>query len=445
MIRYDNKVPVSTDSLIHDITDWLVREVEKRQQTDQTTTKERAPSNEQAKKSQGLFSLDFFNRDKTPSNPRHSSSARTALSIDRQSIQRNALRNINQYLTNNKSASRFGEKELEAIVKDICEELNSFTSDNLAHAWIHKKPAALKGDDGVSTDLIAVAVAALVSALVLLARRKSSVKAHETEFGVSKDFKALQRVRDDGGDAAKLASQIIEQERSPGDFSLEQGLKRLANDAEKRMLFSALKSLDIGVEVISPKGGDRFEDMQMCSDLVVADGSKWLVAESVSAEKIGFKQHNKVLVKADVEACTADWWCVALADEGCPVAQQVREAPEQYVGVEARYASCWTIDQGFSAFADLRSELDEETLVSWRDALKARLREHYPADNTRIPEDIGAEGARYDASVMQAVGEPPQADAKVATIEERDGYPQVGFGCKNAPPLLYAIVRVEEV
>lgn len=45
---------------------------------------------------------------------------------------------------------------------------------------------------------------------------------------------------------------------------------------------------------------------------------------------------------------------------------------------------------------------------------------------------------------MKPVDAAPEADARVVAVEERDGLPQLGLGCVGAPPLLYAVVRVEE-
>jgi len=45
---------------------------------------------------------------------------------------------------------------------------------------------------------------------------------------------------------------------------------------------------------------------------------------------------------------------------------------------------------------------------------------------------------------MKSADVVPEADARVAAVEERNGVPQLGLGCVGAPPLMYAVVRVEE-
>jgi hypothetical protein len=356
-----------------------------------------------------------------------------------------AEQGINDYFAWGTADASVGELKVEDLVDDICEERNTPDAFNLACAWIKKDAKELINImDIVDINLIVAAVVAVVIALVLLARRSSPVKAHRTEFHVSKDFAALQIIRDQGGDAADLASKLIKQEQKPWGFRLESAVEQLINNTDKRLLLSALECLDINVKKISPKRGDVFVKEEMSGELVVENGSTWIVAEQVPKEKIGFRRYDKVMVKADVDACTADWFCLTMVDDECPVAETVMSDTERYVGLEARYAPSWTINQGFSTFADLRSKFDEGTLVKWKSELRGRLLQWYTVDSERIPENIGEEGDRYDASVMRSVDEAPEADARVVAVEERDGHHQVGFGCKNAPPLLYAIVRVEE-
>lgn len=328
----------------------------------------------------------------------------------------------------------------------ICREWGRPEAALLAQAWLRADDKELKGafmDTKSVAVLIGVAAAAAVLALVLLARRNTSVTVHGREFRVSTDFSALQRVRDQGGAAADVTRYILDSERSPWDFRLEPAVGRLSA-SDKRTLLSALAAINAGVEVISPAPGAAFVPEQMNSARVVKDGSAWTVAAAPPAAKVGFLLHGRTVVPAEVDACTADWWCLALADPACPVASAVRADPDQYVGLDAEYASCWSVVQGFSAFTDLRAEFNESTLNSWSERLRERLSLWYPASSGRLPVTFGSAGDRYDASVMKPTDAAPEADARVVAVEERDGLPQLGLGCVGAPPLLYAVVRVEE-
>jgi hypothetical protein len=339
------------------------------------------------------------------------------------------------------------ERSSAELVETICHEWGRPEATRLAQAWLRGDDTELKGvhmEMEWVVRLIGAAAGAAVLALVLLARRNATITACGRELPVSKDFSAMQRVRDQGGPASEIARSIIDSELSPWNFVLESAVRQLTA-SDKRTLLSALEPLGVEVEVISPSPGERFDPEQMSSGRVVGDGSHWVVAASPKAEDIGFRLRGRMEVRAEVDACTADWWCLALADVACPIAAIVKEDPDKYVGFEADYAPFWSVVQGFSAFADLRTEFDEEILFDWSARLRERLSKWYSPSSGRLPVTFGTAGERYDPSVMKSVDTVPEADARVVAVEERAGRPQVGLGCIGAPPLLYALVRVEEV
>lgn len=430
---------VSTSRLLREATDWLVSAVERTrpptvpsEQPPAEPTGLRAKVNDRLEGRLGARLL--------PERRAETQSVEYHEALDRRQVERSA----EEYFGRGIDTASVGERSSTEAVELICRAWGRPEATPLAHAWLRGDDKELKG---VRMDtkwvVVGAAAGAIVLALVLLGRRNSSVTAHGREIRVSADFSALQRVRDQGGAAADIARRIINSESSPWDFSLEPAVGRLSA-SDKRTLLSALAPIDVGVEVISPRPGAAFVREQMSSDRVVADGSAWVVAVAPSAAKVGFLLRGRTVVPAEVDACTADWWCLALADPACPVASAVRADPDQYVGLDAEYAACWSVVQGFSAFADLRAEFDESTLTSWSARLRERLSVWYPASSGRLPVTFGSTGDRYDASVMKPTDAAPEADARVVAVEERDGLPQLGLGCVGAPPLLYAVVRVEE-
>ena len=432
---------VSTSRLLREATDWLVSAVEptrpQRVRCEQLPPEgigRRAKVNDRL---EGWFGeRPLHERRTTPTGV----TGQTAL--DRRQVQLSAK----DHFARGAGTAIIVESSLDEAVAVICREWSRPEAALLAHAWLRGDEKELKGVDMQTkwiVVLIGAAAAAAVLALVLLARRNSSVRANGHEIKVSEDFLALSRVRDEGGPAADIARRLIDSESSPWDFTFVASVQGLST-SDKRALLAALAPLDVGVEVISPTPGKAFVSEQMTSGRVVEDGSVWVVAATPPADNVGYNLRGRTEVLAAVDTCTADWWCLALADSACPVASAVRADPDQFVGLDAEYAACWSVVQGFSAFADLRAVFDETTLASWSSRLRERLCQWYPASSGRLPVTFGVPGDRYDASVMKPVDAAPEADARVVAVEERDGLPQLGLGCVGAPPLLYAVVRVEE-
>lgn len=432
---------VTTSRLLREATDWLVSATERtRPPAVRSEQPPAEPIGRRAKVNDGLEA--WFGRRPIPERRAEAAGVEDRAALNHRRVEQSA----EQHLARGIDAASVDEHSSAEAVEVICREWGRPEAALLAQAWLRGDDRDLKGvhmDTNWVVVLIGAAAGAAVLALVLLARRNSSVVAHGREIRVSTDFSALQRVRDQGGAAADIARRIIGSEPSPWDFGLEPAVGRLSA-SDKRTLLSALAPIDVGVEVILPKPGAAFVPEQMRSALIVSDGSVWVVAAAPPAAKVGFLLRGKTEVPAEVDACTADWWSLALADPACPVASAVRADPEQYVGLDAEYASCWSVVQGFSAFADLRAEFDESTLATWSARLRERLSRWYPASSGRLPVTFGSAGDRYDASVMKPTDAAPEADARVVAVEERDRLAQLGFGCVGAPPLLYAVVRVEE-
>lgn len=440
-MSYGGTPQVSTVRLLTEATDWLVAAVEREGQ--HPVESEHLPTKPVGRRAKLNDRIEgWLGARVLPERRAESVGVEAPVSVDRRQVGRIA----EEYLARGVDGTALGERSSAEVVEVICREWGHPEAAPLAHAWLRDDDRELKGvhmDTKWVVVLIGAAAGAAVLALVLHARRNSSVEVHGRDIRVSEDFSALQRVRDRGGHAAEIAGRVIDSESSPWDFSLEQAVRRLST-SDKRTLLSALAPLDVGVEVIRPGPGEAFVAGQMSSARVVADGSAWVVAAAPPESKVGFRLRGRTEVPAEVEACTADWWCLALADAGCPVAAAVRGDPERYVGLEAEYAACWSVVQGFSGFADPRADFDENTLASWSERLRERLSRWYSASSGRLPVNFGAVGDRYDASVMRPVDAAPEADARVVAVEGRDGLPQLGLGCVGAPPLLYAVVRVEE-
>lgn len=302
--------------------------------------------------------------------------------------------------------------------------------------------------EGVSNLVVYLAIAATIAVLVLVwrIRRNGSAKQDEQELTVSPDYKALQELGGREGKVAELAQKLIKKTKDPLVFKVDDSLgDTISTESESRILLGELAKQSLGIEGYKPKPGDPFNSKRMSSSVdMVDDGSLWVVDPSEEPE-VGYERSGRVLLKARVKACTADWWCLACADPECKVAQAVLADPEKYVGLDAEYAGEWSVRLGFNTFTDLREELDEAAIRGWGERFSARLKERYSDREDRELVWWGAQGEPYDLSVMQTRGEPPVGDAEVEAVEERGGQPQQGLGCRGAPPLLYAVVRVREV
>ena len=373
---------------------------------------------------------------------RSGSGAAESIRLDSDKVRRYARQRIHSPIEVPDARTR----RLDELAERICEELGRPDAAPWAKAWLRNDAEGVKMRDSPSVESIAVAVAAAVLVIIVVLRYASSVRVRGRKYEVSEDFKVLQVIRREGGEAARVAGALVDRAKEPWRFRLEDALRQLA-EADRRVLLAAIarKREDIGVEVVAPAPGTRFDSTQMQSESGVDDSSVWVVAEPPSPDGLGYRLRGRLWVKAVVEACTADWWCLVEADEACPIGQVVRGSPERYLALDARYARGWTTTAGFDAFSDLRAEFDERTIAAWRTRFRERLTRWYPEPHDQLPVVFGAAGEPYDPSRMKAVGSEPVAEARVVAVEERDGLPQEGFGCIGKPPLLYAVVRVEEV
>lgn len=332
------------------------------------------------------------------------------------------------------------------LVQRLCREQQHPAAVSVALRWISERAPRdweHKMEAYEVTRLLAVAAAVAVVALVAIARRKGAAPFQGGELAASADFKALLRVKSQGGEAAAHARAVIDAEASPWTFKLDGGLSTL-EPTERRVLLKSLSALDVGVVRWVPSPGSRYDEEAMRSERSRDDASVWVVERSIEDAE-GYKRNDAVLLAASVSVCTADWWCLAHANPENPLARAIRDDPERYTGLEPEYVFGWTVLQGFRVVEDLRRDFDEKTLREWAEGYRTSLVGWYPHRDDRRLVEHGVAGARFDPSVMKAVGESPVADARVVRIEERDGIPQRGLGSLGAPPLLYAIVRVEEV
>lgn len=332
------------------------------------------------------------------------------------------------------------------LVASLCRECQRPEAAGVADRWTRGEPLGGWKQPMSQYEvvwLLGVAAAAAVLALVVVARRKGSAPFRRGELAASADFKALVRVKSQGGEAAAQAQTVIDAERSPWTFKLEGGLSTL-EPTERRVLLRSLSALDVGIVRWVPSPGSRYDEKAMRSEQSRDDASEWVVERAIEDAE-GYKRNDAVLLAASVSVCTADWWCLAHTNPENPVARAIRDDPERYTGLEPQYVFGWTVLQGFRVVEDLRRDFDEKTLREWAEGFRTSLVDRYPHRDDRRLVEHGVAGARFDPSVMNAVGESPVADARVVRIEERDGIPQRGLGSLGAPPLLYAIVRVEEV
>jgi len=287
------------------------------------------------------------------------------------------------------------------------------------------------------------AAAAAVLALMSVMHRRGSVKTRSERQHVSSDFSALLRIRDGGGAAAAIARRVIEMERDPVGCNLGGSLRSL-EPSDLRVLLTALTSLDIGIEPVTPVPGTRFDATSMADDQNFGDADCLVVADATN-DKCGYRRGAQCLMQAEVDTCTVDWWCLVFDAPSDPVALAINANPERYTRMDGKYAWRWSATQGFPAVVNLRKEFGEQDIAEWSARFRERLAKWYPANDSRIPRVIEAkEGERYDASVMRAVDGAHEAHARVTAVESRDGIPQFGLGCAGSPPLLYAVVRVVE-
>ncbi len=339
---------------------------------------------------------------------------------------------------------------VESIADQICDLFSSLDSKALARDCIQgQKSEVRKLDMSPETALLVVAIAgaATILAFVVSARRGKPLTWQGKSLQVSSDFASLQRVRNAKGPEAELAQRVIDTALSPWDFTLKDGLSSLSA-AEKRSLLRVLVQDDLHreslVEVL-PRAGVAFDGKEMQTGQPLPKDGVWVVMSDTAPEDAGFQYLGHVLVVARVTVCSADWWCLSAGYPDCPVGRAVSNQTAHYLGSSPEVARLWSARHGFNTFGDLRTEFDEVSLARWRREFSERLKEWYPPRSEHVPMVMGASGEMYDQSIMRAIGDVHVEQARVWRVVERDGEPQVGYGCPGAAPLLYAIVELEEV
>jgi hypothetical protein len=292
--------------------------------------------------------------------------------------------------------------------------------------------------------IVGVAAAAAVLGLVILTRRRGWATVQGRREEASHDFTIVRRMSERDDPAGIVASKMVASTIEPWTFSLPTALAPLPK-TERRILLAALAD-DSGtsVQLLCPAAGDSFDPASMTPDAAVDLESVWVVALSPARDAVGYRRGAEVLVRAEVTVCTVDWWLLAVAHPECPVGKAVFADPEKYTGLDTEYVRGWTATLGLRSLADLRREFDEPTLRAWSDRLVSETAESYPSQIARQVHHHGAIGDAYDPSAMKCAAGSPVAATRVVEIVERGGVPQRGLGCSRAPPLLYAIVRVEE-
>jgi hypothetical protein len=171
------------------------------------------------------------------------------------------------------------------------------------------------------------------------------------------------------------------------------------------------------------------------------DEDCWVVAAEPSADHSGFSVDGRVVMPAQVEVCTVDWW--VLSNPECPVGRAVAEGSEDLIAGGSQGAPGWRASWGLSHPEDLRGRIcfDEQTLDVWRKRMATDLNKHYLKRPDRCLAITGAVGDVFETSTMESPDSQPVGDAVVVEVVKRDGVRQHGLACPGGSPLLLAVVN----
>lgn len=364
------------------------------------------------------------------------------------SINRNAARFVaNQRVISTSASDIYNlvEQQEVQVAEELCRLWGKSTAGVFARAWLFEDVEYLRGQQIAMHEIatiIGVAAAAAILAVILVFRRTGTATIQGRRYNSSPDFELLRKCAQRIDEAGKIATRLIDGKDSPWSLKLEEVIHDL-DVSKKRILLTELINFDPTIEHVCPLPGVLFDPYIMKSVRSSDNDSVWVIAKELDGEAVGFKRGSEILLAVNVEICTADWWALTGMHPNCVIGQAIRECPEKYTGLEAKYASSWTVAHGLRYFANLRRDFDEVTLNEWR----MRFAKDMKSLDRRIEKELvelGEVGQSYDPSVMKELGTSPVAAAKVVEVVERNGIPQRGLGCRRAPPLLYAIVRVEE-
>jgi hypothetical protein len=284
-------------------------------------------------------------------------------------------------------------------------------------------------------NLIAVAVEAVRA--VVFSRTRRDPMLEGAQQGTA-DFEALRKARESAGPASVLAGKLMET-ASPFEFSL----KSAHSETGFRELIDFLATNTDRVSFVNDKPGTSFNVSRHVPASPILKVPMRLQERAV----VFLDPAGSVLLKSSpVRTCSVDWWLAALANENCPVAALLQEQAEDYTMADPDEEGEWTASEGFDVLKDLRKEdLTEADLQRWATQLRDGLQAAYPNDSDKQLMAHGAEGSDLASSTMEVEGDRPLGRARVIEVVERDGEPQLGWGCPKCTPLLKAVVRVEAV
>lgn len=361
-------------------------------------------------------------------------------------------------------ARQVAKKHFERSVGEIDERLDvDSTASNICLSWNepHAVPFAkawLSDHDIVEEEVmrfdmmtvaisIGVAATAAVLAIAWVVRRGRKVKVNlrpqKKEIGPSDDFKSLLRVAKGKGLGAEVAAKLVREAEDPWSWSLEKGIEKLTRDDKHEFLNASLALGVKSVEPICPQVGETFNARTMTPAIKLTDDDCWVVANELTGAHVGFSIDKQVVVKAQVEVCTADWWVLSRPD--CPVGRSVVQAADELIAGGREEALWWRAPWGLKHPEDLRERLgfNEISLEVWRSRMIAELNKFYVGRDERNLNETGFAGEAFQVSTMEDPSYQPVGDTVVVEVIHRDGVPQYGLACPGGSPLLLAIVKTK--
>ncbi len=337
-----------------------------------------------------------------------------------------------------------------SVVAAICTAWREPRAQPLAAAWLSDKDfgeeVVMNMDAETLATLIGVAAVAAVLAVVWMIRRGRSVQLPERPvIHPSDDFVSLRRVADAHGPGAEVAARLISDAKEPWDWRLEPALSSLSAQ-EKHHLLAGFVAIGAGdVRVVRPEPGEAFNASTMKPTARITDDDCWVIAREPADEHVGFSIAGRVVVPAQVDVCTADWWVLSQPD--CPVGKVVVDGADELIAGGRDGAAGWRAPWGFTHPEDLRGRFgfDEPTLEAWRERMVNGINKYYAKRPERCLVITGMVGESFETSTLEDPNGPPVGDAVVVEVVLRDGIPQHGIACPGGSPLLLAVVSTKPV
>ena len=422
--------PPNAELLRKEIVDWLIREIEAA--AAEAQSRKRAEQTDKPGLIKGIWTSISQNLSQT-----ESKSLREAWAIQERKQQAYAKYKLLHTTTQS------NKETLDDIVEDICARWNQRSAVPLARAWLNnsKVPGetVMNANTQALAAIVGVATAAVVLAIVLWVRRGKTANIRRHKFAPSEDYRTINELASQDRDVARVMERIRSQAVEPWSWSLAEGLEALRDETDKRTLLRALSSRNLcGVEPISTKAGDKFDETTMVASKPVSTDDVWLVSENVSYESCGFWVRGKPVLHAKVDVCTADYW--VLVKQDCEVGRFIVERGDSLLGVGPGEAFTWRATWGLMVPKDLRN-LPETVLDVWRRRLIQEINPYYTGRQDRQLILTGMPGEPLTSLVDTEDGERPIGDAFVQEAVMRGGVPQYGLVCPGGSPLLLAIVK----